>query len=313
MMKDRSLLLTGGSGMVGRNVLLHPSSAGWKILAPSRQELDLTDESSVLDYVSEYKPDVIVHAAGKVGGIQSNIDHPVEFLEQNVAIGRNVILAAKKSGVEQFLNLASSCIYPRLGKNPLEESSVLTGELEPTNEGYALAKIMAMRLCQYINREHPTFRYKTLIPCNLYGYFDSFSLTKSHLVPAVIRKIHDAKINNISEVEIWGDGTTRREFMFAGDLADSIYKAVNNMENLPEIMNIGVGRDYSITEYYQTVADVIGWRGNFVHDLTKPVGMKQKLVSTNLQNDWGWNPPTTLSEGVKLTYSHYLEEYSDEL
>ena len=307
-MTRQTLLLTGGSGMVGRNILEHPAAGDWTILAPASRELDLTDAGAVTDYVAAHKPDLVIHAAGQVGGIQANMAHPVAFLERNTAMGRNIIMAAYQSGVRNLLNLASTCMYPRAAENPLREEMILTGALEPTNEGYALAKIMATRLCQYIRREDESAQYKTLIPCNLYGRHDKFDPKHSHLLPAIIHKVHLAKENGEKTVEIWGDGTARREFMYAGDLADAVMKAASDIESLPELMNCGLGHDHTINAYYETVADVIGWDGEFTHDLSKPVGMKQKLCSTDRQDGWGWTAPTTLRDGVKMTYDFYLNE-----
>ncbi len=294
--------------MVGKNILEHPSTIDWKILAPSSHELDLTDAGATAEYLARHKPDLVVHAAGQVGGIQANIAHPVAFLERNVAIGRNIVMAAYNAGVDSFLNLASTCMYPRVAENPLREDMILTGELEPTNEGYALAKIVTTRLCQYIQREEETLRYKTLIPCNLYGRHDKFDPKHSHLLPAIIHKVHMAKVNNEPTVEIWGDGTARREFMYAGDLADAVMKAAADMDNLPDLMNCGLGYDHTINEYYESVAEIVGWKGEFTHDLSKPVGMKQKLCSTERQSAWGWNAPSSLRDGIEATYDFYLNE-----
>jgi GDP-L-fucose synthase len=307
MAKNGTLLLTGGSGMVGKNILESPLATDWEILAPSSHDLDLTDAHEVSDYIAYHKPDIVVHAAGQVGGIQANMAMPVAFLERNTAMGRNIIIGAHQSGVRRFLNLASTCMYPCKAPNPLTEDMILTGELEPTNEGYALAKIMATRLCQYIRREDVSAQYKTLIPCNLFGRHDKFNSKHSHLLPAIIHKVHTAKFEGKKTVEIWGDGTVRREFMYAGDLADAVLRAAADIENIPDLMNTGLGHDFTINEYYQTVAEVIGWRGDFVHDLSKPVGMKQKLSSTTRQSEWGWNALTSLRDGIAQTYEFYLE------
>ncbi|WP_136635760.1 GDP-L-fucose synthase family protein [Pseudooceanicola onchidii] len=308
MSRNGTLLLTGGSGMVGRNILEHPRAAGWTILAPASAELDLTDAAMTDAYVADKKPDIVVHCAGQVGGIQANMAQPVAFLERNTAMGRNIIMAAHKAGVRRFLNLASTCMYPRTAPNPLTEDMILTGELEPTNEGYALAKIMATRLCQYIRREDEGAQYKTLIPCNLFGRHDKFDPRHSHLLPAIIHKVYEAQQAGSSEVEIWGDGTARREFMYAGDLADAVLKAAEEIEAIPDLMNVGLGHDHSINDYYRTVADVIGWDGTFTHDLGRPVGMKQKLCDTTRQTDWGWHAPTTLPDAIAKTYDFYLTE-----
>lgn len=303
------VLLTGARGMVGKNVLEHTSSAKWQFLTPSSKELDLTVYADVDTYIAAHKPDFIIHAAGRVGGIQANIAAPVDFLVDNLDMGRNVVMAAHRNNIKRLINLSSSCMYPRNVSTKLTEDMILSGELEPTNEGYALAKITTMRLCQYVAKQNPDFQYKTLIPCNLYGRHDKFSPQHSHLIPAIIHKTHQAMMNNEPEVEIWGDGTARREFMYAGDLADALIRALEHFDTAPSLMNIGLGHDYTINEYYQAVADVIGYRGNFVHNLDKPVGMARKLVDTQKQSSWGWSATTTLNEGIKKSYEFYLKEY----
>ena len=301
------LLITGGSGMVGQNILNHPFAKSWEIFAPTSNELNLTNTLECEKYISKKMPNLIIHSAGKVGGIKANIAEPVEFLDKNIMIGRNVIMGARLAGVKNLINLASTCIYPRLAENPLNEELILKGELEPTNEGYAIAKILSTRLCEYIRREDPKYQYKTLIPCNLYGLYDKFDPDRSHLVPAIIHKIHQAKIANHPTVQIWGDGNARREFMYSADLADAIFCAAKNLDSLPNNMNIGVGNDYSINEYYETIAEVLGWNGVFTHDLSKPVGMMRKLCDTSLQSNWGWKPKTSLKNGLTKTYQYYLE------
>ncbi|MEO0370297.1 MAG: GDP-L-fucose synthase [Pseudomonadota bacterium] len=301
------LFLTGGSGMVGRNIQDHPAARDWTILAPSSSELNLMDAAAVEGFIAANTPDLIVHSAGRVGGIRANMAEPVAFLDQNVMIGRNVIMGARAAGVRRLINLGSTCIYPRAAPNPLREEMMLTGELEPTNEGYAIAKIFALRLCEYIRREDARFLYKTLIPCNLFGAYDKFDPKNSHLLPAIIHKVHEAMQAGDATVEIWGDGTARREFMYSADLADAIYRAADDLDTIPDLMNIGMGHDHTINDYYETVARVIGWHGAFTHDLTKPVGMAQKLCDTSRQTAWGWQPQTALEDGIKHTYRHYLE------
>lgn len=293
--------------MVGRNIQDHPGARDWTILAPSSRELDLMDAAAVEGYIADHQPDLIVHSAGKVGGIRANMAEPVAFLDQNVMIGRNVIMGARAAGVTRLINLGSTCIYPRAAPNPLREEMMLTGELEPTNEGYAIAKIFALRLCECIRREDASFLYKTLIPCNLFGAYDKFDPQNSHLLPAIIHKLHAAMTAGDTTVEIWGDGTARREFMYSADLADAVFRAARDLETIPDLMNIGVGHDHTIKDYYETVARVIGWDGSFTHDLTKPVGMMQKLCDTSRQTEWGWQPQITLEDGIRRTYRHYLE------
>lgn len=312
-MSKTRIFLTGGRGMVGQNILEHSAATQYEIFAPSSKELDLTDFDATQRFINAANPDVVIHSAGLVGGIQANIANPVDFLVTNIDLGRNVIMASRKAGVPKLINLASSCMYPRNVPNPLSETLVLQGELEPTNEGYALAKIFATRLCEYINRESqqtgtPEITYKTLIPCNLYGRHDKSDPRHSHLISAIIHKLHQAKVLNLEQVEIWGDGTARREFMYAGDLADAVLQAVKDFSKLPNLINIGLGHDHSINDYYKAVANVIGWKGNFVHDTTKPVGMKQKLVDITRQREWGWVPTTGLRSGISKSYQHYLIE-----
>jgi GDP-L-fucose synthase len=191
----------------------------------------------------------------------------------------------------------------------LVEELVLKGELEPTNEGYALAKVVTSRLCEYITREDQSFQYKTLIPCNLYGRHDKFDPAHSHLVPAIIHKVHQARQSGQSSVEIWGDGTARREFMYAGDLADAMVRCIKEFDSLPALMNVGLGYDYTINEYYQAAADVMGYTGNFVHDTNKPVGMARKLVDVKRQKTWGWSAQSDLRAGIEKTYDFYLKEF----
>jgi len=300
------VLITGANGMVGKNILEHSAIQKWQILAPSRSEMNLSDRKATEDYLKKNKPDFVIHTAGRVGGIQANIKHPVAFLSENVDINQNLILSCQSVGIKKILNLGSSCMYPCRAQNPLKESMILQGELEPTNEGYALAKIMAQRLCEYIMREDSEFQYKTLIPCNLYGRHDKFAAEHSHLVPAIISKVFQAKKNNLSDVEIWGTGEARREFMYAGDLADCIIKCINDFSAIPNLMNVGLGHDYSVNEYYRAVAEVVGYQGQFKHDLTKPVGMQQKLVSIEKLNNWGWKSQTSLHAGIEKAYHYFL-------
>ena len=301
------VLLTGASGMVGRNFLEHSEACDFEILPPFSSGLNLLDYATVKEYLLNYKPDLIIHAAGKVGGIQANIREPVRFLLENLDMGRNIVWAARETEVKKLLNLGSACMYPRNAQNPLREEMILQGEPEPTNEGYALAKITIARLCEYVVKENPDYHYKTLIPCNLYGRWDKFDPGNSHLVPAIIKKVHDAMIANGKEVEIWGSGTARREFMYAGDMADCLVHAIRNFVSLPQSMNVGLGYDYTINEYYRIAAEVIGFKGEFVHDLSKPEGMRQKLVDVSRLKSFGWRAKTSLEEGIEKTYKFYLE------
>ena len=307
-MPKKTILLTGSGGMVGQNLLEHKDISSFDILAPRSSELDLRDFEKVENYLLKYKPEMIIHAAGKIGGIQANLREPVSFLVDNLDMGRNVVMGAYKSGIKKLINIGTSCMYPANISEPLTEDMFFSGKLEETNEGYAIAKLAIARLCEYVSRENSSFNYKTIIPCNLYGRFDKFKVDYSHLVAAVIHKVHQAKINDSSEVEVWGDGMARREFMYAGDLAEAIIWSINKFDELPEYMNIGLGVDMTIDEYYKKVAKVIGFTGNFTHDKTKPVGMIRKLVNTDVQTKLGWQPKTNLEVGLQKTYEFYLNE-----
>ncbi|MBF4374935.1 MULTISPECIES: GDP-L-fucose synthase family protein [Vibrio] len=306
------ILLTGSSGMVGKNILAIAPNHPHDFLTPNSSELNLLDVMSVRQYVEFHQPDMIIHAAGIVGGIQANMAKPVKFLVENMQMGLNILTAANDAGVTKFLNLSSSCMYPRDALNPLPEDLILKGELEPTNEGYALAKVTSTRLCEYICQENPERLYKTIIPCNLYGRFDKFDPNYSHMIPAVIRKIDEAKKNQQPEIDIWGDGKARREFMYAEDLAEFIFYALDKFAEMPQNLNVGLGTDYTINEYYQAVADVVGYTGVFKHDLSKPVGMRQKLIDDAKLKEFGWGYKTSLKVGIEKTYAYYINEYLSE-
>ena len=291
--------------MVGKNILEYSKKHEYSFLSPSSKELDLLDYNSINNFIKTNKPDFIIHAAGKVGGIQANIAEPVSFLLENMDMGRNIIIAARNNSIKNLLNISSSCMYPRNTENPISEDTILKGELEPTNEGYAIAKVMTTRLCEYIMKEDKDKNYKTIIPCNLYGKYDKFDPKNSHMIPAVIRKIHEAKHLGIDKIDIWGDGLARREFMYVEDLANFIFYAIPNFKRMPQNINVGLGIDYSINEYYKFIANVIGFRGKFIHDLTKPIGMKQKLIDETKLKTFGWSYNTSIQVGINKTFEFY--------
>lgn len=294
--------------MVGRNLLEHPRAARWDLRAPARAELDLSDFAATREYLRHWRPHVVVHAAGRVGGIQANLAAPVDFLVQNLDLGRNIVLAARAAGVRRLVNLGSSCMYPPSASIPFDESALLTGAFEPTNEGYGLAKATVARLCAYVRREDPALRYQTLVPCNLYGRHDHYEPASSHLVAAAIAKVHAAKRDGRDEVEIWGDGTARREFMYCGDLADAIVRFVEDDAVPWDWMNVGTGVEHTVDDYYRAVARAVGWSGRFVHDASRPAGAKSKRVAVDRQSAWGWAPRVGLDEGIALAYQAYLEQ-----
>ena len=301
------ILITGKTGLVGRalervgkrdypNLDLHFISSA---------ECDLRDANACRELVQQ-PFDAVIHAAAKVGGISANIDDPVGFLAENIVINTNIITACHEAGIERFLFLGSSCMYPRDFPNALVESDILTAPLEPTNEGYALTKIVGAKHCEYITNTTSKF-YKTMIPCNLYGPDDHFGSVASHLVAAAVTKVVDAIDDDINEVDIWGDGSARREFLYSDDLADFLLSSISRFEDFPSILNVGSGVDHSVNDYYQMIADVAGFEGTFTHDLSKPVGMKQKLMSSEKANGLGWNPPTLMREGLKLAVDDYRQ------
>lgn len=301
------ILLTGASGMLGQNILEHADASAHEWLTPSHAQLDLGDYASVASYLLSHAPDCVIHAAGKVGGIQANIREPVDFLVANLDMGRNVLMASAAAGVRSLLNIGSSCMYPRDRENALSEDDLLGGPLEPTNEGYALAKITVAKLAEYLSRVNQGFHYKTIIPCNLYGPHDKFDPRWSHLIPSIIHKLHVAKQQGDDSVDIWGDGSARREFLYVRDAASAILKAVVSIAELPAFCNIGLGCDYTVNEYYQAAAKVIGYQGAFTHDTSKPVGMKRKLSDVRRAEAWGWSFETSLETGLAETYDFYLK------
>lgn len=307
------IFITGSNGMVGRNILENYEILKHDILKPASSELNLLNFNDVQAYLRKTKPDMIIHCAGIVGGIQANMNNMYKFFTGNALMGINLVKAANEQGVKKILNLSSSCTYPRNYKNPLKEEYILQSELEPTNEGYALAKLSILKMCEYISKESPDYQYKTFIPCNLYGRWDKFDDANAHMLPSVIKKIHNAVVHESPEIEIWGDGTARREFMYAADLASCIAKSIKNFEDTPHIMNVGPGVDYSINEYYETIGRILGYKGSFTHNTSMPVGMKQKLLDTCLQAKFGWEPKVTLEQGIKKTYMFFLEYINDEI
>jgi GDP-L-fucose synthase len=302
------ILLTGASGMVGRNILEHPSVRFHEILSPSRTELNLLDVSNIKKYIEANHPDMVIHAAGIVGGIQANMRQPVKFLVDNFQMGINILLSCKTSGIKNFINISSSCIYPREAENPLIEELILKGEFEPTNEAFAIAKVAVIKLCEYISLENESNLYKSVISCNLYGKFDKFDKANSHMVPSVIKKISEAKEQKKKSVDIWGDGFAKREFMYAGDFADFIYYSIDNFDRMPQLINVGLGHDYSINEYYEKIAEVLNFKGEFAHDLSKPIGMKRKLLDDSKLKQFGWHYKTSLIDGIRETYEYYINE-----
>ncbi len=300
------LLITGSTGTLGRNLLLDNRRLGYELLTPSRLDYDLLDVKSVRAMYADLRPDAVIHVAATVGGIQASIDKPVRFLVENTMISLNVINEAHNADVNKLINIASSCMYPRNQSGTLSPSMLLTAPLEPTNEGYALAKITSWKLTDFIRIEQPEREYVTLVPCNLFGLYDNFHPLYSHMVQSAIIKSVDAREHGRDTVLIWGDGRARREFMFMEDMADFIWTFLPRLSELPSLINVGVGEDHTITEYYEAVAQATGFAGRFVYDPSKPHGMERKLLDVSAQTALGWRPRTSLAEGLHKTVEYYL-------
>jgi GDP-L-fucose synthase len=299
--------VTGGSGMVGSAVLraLSATETPVEVLAPRSSELDLTVAEAVRLFLESHRPDTVIHAAGRVGGIAANVADPVRFLTDNMAMGMNVIQSASELGVLRLVNVGSSCMYPRDHEEPLVEDDVLTGQLEPTNEGYAIAKIAADRLCAYVS-ETTGLHYRTVVPSNLYGPGDHFDELRGHLIANAMRKVELAVRTGAHAVEVWGDGTARREFTFVDDVANWIARVVvDGIDQLPTRLNIGVGIDYTVREYYEHIGRACGYEGEFQFDVSKPVGMKRKLMDSSVAAGFGWVAPTSLDEGLARTLDYF--------
>lgn len=301
------ILLTGGNGLVGKNICEHKDFNAYEFLVPTSKELNLLQKNELKSYCEKHNPEMVIHCAGKVGGIQANMADMTGFLFDNLQMGLNLISICQELQIPKVLNLASSCIYPKeIGAN-IKEEELLTGLLEPTNEGYAIAKIAVLKHCDYISKQFQGLSYKSIIPCNIYGRHDHFDLEKSHMVPAVMMRMSTAAAENQESVTIWGDGSARREFMYSEDLANAIFFAVKNFEKMPQNTNIGLGFDYSIKEYYETIAEVVGFKGRFEFDLTKPKGMQQKLLNIDKMKELGWRSQIDLKTGLKRTHEFYLK------
>ena len=279
-----------------------------KILGLSRSDVDLCSSSAISAKLRQEGPDLVIHTAAKVGGIQANISQPVEFLARNLEIDRNVILNSLEIGIPRLIYVGSSCMYPKDYRQPLSESDLLMGPLEPTNEGYALAKIVGAKLCEFASSTAGV-AYRTVIPSNLYGPGDNFEAKTSHLLASVIRKVHEAKLVGGNSVEVWGSGEARREFTYIDDLGEWMVKAATKVEMLPQYLNLGFGKDYSVTDFYKAAMKVIGVEAELRYDRTKPDGMKQKLLDSSLARESAdWDPTTTIEEGIEETYRWYLEQ-----
>ena len=303
---NQSIYVAGHRGTVGSAIVRRLQGAGFnEILTRSRSELDLLDRAAVRAFFENQRAAIVVDAAAKVGGIAANNEQPVEFLLQNITIQNNIIEAAADFGTRKLLFLGSSCIYPKFAPQPIPESALLTGALEPTNEAYALAKIAGVKLCQAYSREYG----KTFIsgmPTNLYGPNDNFDLQSSHVLPALIRKVHEAMERGEKSLVVWGTGTPRREFLHVDDLADACLFLLNHYDS-PEIINIGCGEDMTVRDLAETVCQVLGFHGDLVFDTSKPDGTPRKLLDVSKMFGLGWRPAIALRDGIRGAYESFLE------
>jgi GDP-L-fucose synthase len=309
-MRFRSVYVAGHRGLVGRALVRNLQENGYRnILVRTHQELDLRIAEDVRRFFSEAKPEAVVIAAAKVGGIHANSILPVDFLLENLQIQNNVVSTSFEFGVRKLLFLGSSCIYPRLAAQPIREDSLLTGPLEPTNEPYAIAKIAGIKLCQAYARQYGA-DFISAMPTNIYGPGDNFDLEKSHVLPALIRKVHETKVKNRRDVTIWGTGTPRREFLHADDLADALRFLLENYES-PEIINVGYGEDVTIRELVQIIARVVGVEVEILFDTSKPNGTPRKLLDSTRLQALGWKPRISLKDGILRTYQWLLQSSSE--
>lgn len=305
MEKNSKIYVAGHRGMVGSAIVRGLERQGYtNIITRTHSQLDLTDQQAVKQFFADEKPEYVFLAAAKVGGIEANAKHPADFMYENMMLEMNVIHAAWQNGCKKLEFLGSSCIYPRLAPQPMPESCLLTSSLEQTNEAYALAKISGLKYCEYLNRQYGT-DYISVMPTNLYGPNDNYHPTHSHVLPALIRRFHEAKEAGVEEVVCWGDGSPLREFLYVDDLADLCIFLMNNYSG-NETVNAGTGKELSIKELSETVARVVGYEGRIVWDTTKPNGTPRKLLDVSKAISLGWTYRVELEEGIRLAYDDFL-------
>lgn len=308
MEKDAKIYVAGHRGLVGSAIMRKLKKEGYNnLVCRTSSELDLRRQEKVEEFFKEEKLEYVILAAAKVGGIQANDTYSAEFLYDNLMIETNVIDAAYQNDVKKLLFLGSSCIYPKFAEQPMKEDYLLSGKLESTNEGYAVAKITGIKLCEHYNNQYGT-NFISAMPTNLYGPKDNFDLENSHVLPALIRKFHEAKVNNEEEVVIWGTGKPRREFLHVDDFADALLFLMNNY-NGDQFVNVGVGKDISILELAELIKDIVGFEGKIVNDFSKPDGTPRKLLDVARLSDLGWEAQISLEEGIKDTYKWFKENY----
>ncbi len=306
MNKESKIYVAGHTGMVGSAIVRRLQKNGYvNIVYKSHKELDLTDQAATEYFVRKEKPEYVFLAAAKVGGIHANNSYPADFIMENMLIACNIIKTSFNNNVKKLLFLGSSCIYPKLCPQPIKEEYLLTGELEPTNEAYALAKISGIKMCQSYNRQYDT-RFISAMPASLYGVNDRFDINNSHVIPSMIIKFHEAKINNKPYVELWGTGSPLREFLYVDDMADACLYLMQNYEG-NEFVNIGSGQEISIRELAETVKHVTGYNGELVFDTTKPDGTPRRVLDNTKIHKTGWRPQVDMEEGLRREYEYYLK------
>ena len=312
MNKESKIYVAGHRGLVGSAVVRKLTLAGYSnIVVRTHTELDLTCQSAVSDFFAREKPEIVILAAAKVGGIGANSTYPAEFIYQNLAIALNIIEASRKHSVEKLINLGSSCIYPKFAPQPLKEEYLLTGSLEPTNEAYAIAKIAAIKLCKFYNQEYGT-NFLSLMPTNLYGPNDNYDLNNSHVLPAMIRKFHEGKISG-GPVFLWGDGSPLREFLYVDDLADAIVFVLEhlNAADTGELINVGTGKEITIKDLAGLISRIIGYDGEIVWDTSKPNGTPRKLLDVTRLHGLGWSHKVELEEGIGIAYQDFAANHAN--
>ena len=311
------IYIAGHRGLVGSAIVRQLEERGFtNLLMRTHKELDLTSQTQVQDFFRQERPDYVILAAAKVGGIYANNNYPADFIYQNIMIEANIINSAYESKVKRLLFLGSTCIYPKEVKQPMREDVLLTGELEPTNEPYALAKITGIKLCESYNRQHGT-DFRSVMPTNLYGINDNFHLENSHVIPALMRRFHEAKVNNDAEVVVWGTGNAMREFLYVDDMAtaslfvleldEEVYQS--NTKPMLSHINVGTGKDITIKKMAETMKDVVGFKGKITFDKTKPDGAPRKLIDVTRLENMGWKYSMDLKEGLEKTYRWFLDSY----
>lgn len=308
MEKDSKIYVAGHRGLVGSAIVRGLQAKGYtNIIGRTHSELDLTDSVAVEEFFKAEKPEYVFLAAAKVGGILANSTYPADFIYENLQIQNNVIGMAKKHNVKKLMFLGSSCIYPKMCPQPIKEEYLLSGYLEETNEAYALAKISGLKMCQYFNKQYGT-NFISVMPTNLYGPHDNFHPENSHVMPALIRRFHEAKVNNIPEVVVWGSGAPLREFLYSEDMADACIYLMKNYEG-NDFFNIGTGKEISIRGLAELIKEIVGYEGKIVWDTTKPDGTPRKLLDVSRLEKAGWTYKTELRDGIVKAYKWYLENY----